>query len=75
MTIEEQKRKLHYSLTNHKPDEDSLIKIEEFREYSKSFGDKIIELCPDGRYKSIALTNLEETVMWAIKSIILDKNN
>lgn len=27
--------------------------------------------CPDGREKSLAFTHLEETLMWAIKSIAI----
>lgn len=29
--------------------------------------------CPDSREKSLAITKLEESVMWAVKSIIVNR--
>lgn len=31
--------------------------------------EELIEELPDGRYKSLALTALEESVMWAVKQL------
>lgn len=65
---------LERSLTNIKPSEDAIERIEQLREAAKSLGHQIIDLCPDGREKSLALTHLEETVMWGVKSIVLESN-
>jgi hypothetical protein len=31
--------------------------------------EELIEMAKDGRYKSLAMTALEESVMWAVKEI------
>ena len=31
--------------------------------------------CPDSRQKSIAITNLETTAMWAIKAVVFNDPN
>lgn len=60
------------SLTNIPPKDDFVIqRIEAFRESAKVLGRNIINNVPEGREKSLALTNLEECVMWAVKGIIL----
>jgi hypothetical protein len=37
------------------------------------FAEKINELCPDSREKSLAITHLEDAVMWANASIARNK--
>ena len=59
------------SLTNHTPEQDAILLIEGVRETAKGLGLLIISSCPDGRERSLALTHLEETVMWAVKSLVL----
>ncbi len=39
------------------------------REYALSYAELIDESCPDSREKSLAMTRLEEVVMWANASI------
>jgi len=53
----------------HAPDEIQRIKYENIRKYAKEYAHFINENCPDSREKSIAITRLEETVMWANASI------
>lgn len=61
---------LHHNLTNHPPVNDGVIQAFELvREPAKVLGEAIVNLCPDSREKSLALTNLEQTVMWAVASI------
>ena len=61
---------LEHNLTNHAPqDEDIIDRFEELREQAKSFGRAIIRFCPESRERSLALTNLEQTTMWAVASI------
>lgn len=59
------------SLTNQTPDEAQIVAIEDVRLIGKRMAAIIAEVCPAGREKSLAGTHLEETVMWAVKAIIL----
>lgn len=54
----------------HKPGNGGLKKITELRELFSAVSDKIEALCPNSREKSVALTNLETTAMWAIKAVV-----
>ena len=62
---------LERSLTNQAPNDVAIERIEAVREIAKQLGADIIDLCPDTRERSLALTHLEETTMWAVKSIVL----
>lgn len=62
---------LEASLTNHTPDAHALAQIEMVRGFAKELGRQIIASCPDGRERSLALTHLEESTMWAVKSVVL----
>lgn len=55
--------------TYHAPKEGQPFKYETLREFARQFAIKIDELCPEGREKSLAITHLEEVVMWANASI------
>lgn len=56
----------------HKPSVDGLDKINRLREHF-SEGERLInEICPDSRQKSVAITNNEQTAMWAIKSVVFN---
>lgn len=54
----------------HKPSDDGLKKINMLREAFSEIHSNISVLCPDSREKSVALTNLETTAMWAIKAVV-----
>ena len=60
------------SLTNIKPTDEGLELIERLRTEGKSLGLAIMKSCPASRERSLAITHLEETVMWAVKSIVLE---
>lgn len=53
----------------HAPKEGQPAKYEALRNLGKGLAKAIDELCPDSREKSLALTNLEQAVMWANASI------
>lgn len=64
------KELLHHNLTNHPPKNDDVVEsFEKVRHYAKRLGDTILEEAPVSRERSLALTKLEETVMWAVASI------
>ncbi|CAJ1315934.1 Acb2/Tad1 domain-containing protein [Paenibacillus nuruki] len=71
-TPEEQKAAIERSLTNIRPSDEGITRIEEVRAIAKQFAHVIVDKCPDSRGKSLALTKLEEAVMWATKSIVLE---
>jgi hypothetical protein len=54
----------------HKPSPEGLAKIKALRESFSNLCTIIGEVCPDSREKSVALTNLETTAMWAVKSVV-----
>lgn len=56
----------------HKPSDAGLAVIKELREsFSKLHAD-IEVACPPSRERSVALTNLETTAMWAIKAAVFN---
>lgn len=56
----------------HAPKEGQPEKYNALREKAKELAYLIVELCPDSREKSKALTDLEQSVMWANASIARD---
>lgn len=53
----------------HPPNPTQTQKYENIRKNALAFADLINAMCPDSREKSLAITNLEEAVMWANASI------
>lgn len=60
------------SLTNQTPNADQIARIEEVPSAGVTLGQRISEMCVNSRERSLAVTHLEETVMWAVKSIVLE---
>jgi hypothetical protein len=61
------------SFTYHPPKGDQPMRYVELRTQAKKLAMSIIEWCPESREKSLALTKLEETIMWANKSIAVNE--
>lgn len=57
------------SFTHHPPKGNQVQRYEDLRRMAKEFAHLINDACPDSREKALALTNLEQSVMWANKSI------
>jgi hypothetical protein len=55
--------------TYHKPDEHQAAYYELLRNTAKQFAKLIDTVCPEGREKALAITNLEQSVMWANAAI------
>lgn len=59
----------------HKPSPEGLDKINRLREHF-SEGERLIrELCGNVRQANIAITNNEQTAMWAIKAVVFNDPN
>lgn len=58
-----------FNLTNHKPTDEGIEKIERLREAAKAYVATVLELTPASREQSLALTNIETGNMYAIASI------
>ena len=55
--------------TYHPPKDGQPERYENLREIASEFAAQIMEQCPPSREKSLALTKLEEAVMWANAAI------
>ena len=55
----------------HKPNDNQITRYDSIRLIAKEYAELILLICPDSREKSIALTKLQETVMWANASIAI----
>lgn len=61
---------IEHNLTNHPPVNDEVVaQFEAIRKAAKQLGVAIVTICPETRERSLAITNLEQTVMWAVASI------
>jgi len=60
---------LEKRFTYHKPKEDQAKRYEAIRNTALRFANFLNLECPDSREKSLAITKLEEAVMWANASI------
>jgi len=59
----------------HKPSPEGLNKINVLREGFSSLQKIIDEMCPASRQKSVAITELETSAMWAIKAVVFNDPN
>lgn len=59
----------------HKPSPEGLDKITKLREAFSNIEKLIKEVCPESRQRSIAITELETTAMWAIKAVVFNDPN
>ncbi len=60
--------------TYHPPKKDQIPRYEQLRTTAKDFAKLIIMNCPDSRERSLAITNLQQSVMWANASIAINEN-
>lgn len=68
------KEQWEYNLTNHKPTEDAIRKIEGLRSAAKAMSAAIIDLVPQGREQSLALTKNEEMLFHAVSGLVRTEN-
>lgn len=65
-TLHEQ---VEWNMTNHAPNSEKVVAIEEVRNYFKQAAHTVISLVPFSREQSLALTKLEEGLMFAVAGI------
>lgn len=63
---------MHKTFAYHKPGPEGLEKITRLREAFSELSALIQRVCPDSREKSVSITNLETTAMWAIKAVVIN---
>lgn len=61
--------KIENSFTYHAPKNNQPKRYEDLRDYAKGLAMMILGSVPEGRERSLAITKLEECVMWANKGI------
>ena len=59
--------------TYHKPFGDQPNRYEILRGDAKELANLIIDCCPDSRERSLAITSLQQTIMWANASIAINE--
>ena len=66
---EKDKKNIQNNFKYHTPKEGQPQKYEQIRAQAKSFAADLVTFCPPSRELSLALTALEEAVMWANAAI------
>jgi hypothetical protein len=61
--------RIESDFTYHPPKGNEAEHYQKIRASAKALALLLVELCPDRRERSLALTHLEETVMWANAAI------
>lgn len=56
----------------HKPSTDGMERITRLREAFSGLKRLIETTCPESRHRSVAITELETTAMWAIKAVVFN---
>jgi predicted nuclease with TOPRIM domain len=62
-------KELHNRFTYHAPKPGQPAKYEDIRAAGRYLAHLLVNLCPDGRELSLAVTKLEESIMWANAAI------
>lgn len=60
---------IHNNFSYHAPDQRQTVKYAQLRAEAKALAFIINGFCPESREKSLAMTKLEEAIMWANASI------
>ena len=61
--------RIENDFTHHAPNGEQAEKYSRMRQTAKGLARLVVELCPESRERSTALTKLEECVFWANASI------
>lgn len=64
---------LDWRFEYHKPDGTKVTKHEAIREACRVLAHEIEALCPNGREKALAITHVEEAMLWSNTSIARER--
>ena len=67
------KQQIENNFTYHEPNRYEIGQLKKIRVYGKILATTVDENVPDSREKSLALTKLEECIMWANAGIVRNK--
>ena len=59
--------------TYHKPKDNQPERYENLREAARNIATLINDCCPESREKSLAITSLQQAIMWANASIAINE--
>lgn len=65
--------KIYNSFKHHRPTSDQADNMRVLRSSAHSLAELIEERCPNSREKSLAITKVEEALMWANKAIVVNE--
>lgn len=71
--MEKIKEQIEKSFVYHSPKEGQPAKYTEIREKAKELAILMADLCPDSMERSLAITKLQESIMWANASIAINE--
>lgn len=61
---------VEHNMTNHPPKDDHVVRLlDDLRRVFKLAASEVVELCPESRERSLALTNIEQGLMWAVAAV------
>jgi len=66
---EKDKAQIENNFSYHAPMKDQYLRYEQIREEGKKMAQLLVQDCPPSRELSLALTNLEQAIMWANAAI------
>lgn len=67
-------KELDNIFTYHKPTGGQQLRYEDLRGLAKELAQMIEHHCPNSREKSLAITSLQQTIMWANAAIAINEN-
>lgn len=67
------KNQINEIFTYHKPFGTQADRYMELRENAKELAHNINDMCPESREKSLAITSLQQTIMWANAAIAINE--
>ena len=67
------KNQIENIFTYHAPTPEQQVKYKAIRAEAKTLAELINEQCPESREKSLAITKLQELVMWANAAIAINE--
>ncbi len=66
-------QELENSYKHHTPKDDQADRYEGLRSGGRVLAERVMRTCPNSRERALALTKIEEAIMWANKSIAVNE--